>query len=233
MNIADPGEIDKISFDLLTEDVDQVRRSLNLEKVGVFGHSISGLIALEYARNYPKHTTFVIMNGTSPFENERLTNISNTYWETTASEDRKKAYLEKWKGISRDSLNKLGSSDAGKLVYILDGPKCWYNYNFDTTPLLKDTYWNMGVWNHIFNDLMSNYDLGQGKPIEVPVFLSIGKYDYLGPYIAWDDQKEKIPNLSYNLFEHSGHYPFFEEEELFRSKVIAWIKNTKNKKLQN
>jgi proline iminopeptidase len=227
MNIVDPGKIDKITFDLLTEDVDHVRSSLNLETVGVFGHSICGLIALEYARKYPQHTSFVIINGTPPYENKHLYEVIDSYWATNASEDRKNALLKKWEGISRESLNRLGTSDAGKLEYILDGPKCWYNYNYDATPLLKDTYWNMDVWNRIFSDLMPDYDLGQDKLIQVPVFLSLGKYDFLTPWIVWEDQKAKIPNLSVNLFEHSGHWSFYEEEELFRKKVIAWIEKIK------
>lgn len=229
MNIANPGEIDKITFNLLTEDVDLVRKTLNLEKVGVFGHSVAGLIALEYARNYPQHTNFVIMNGTPPYVNERYNDINKTYWEANASEERKKALTERWKGISRDSLNKVGSSDAGKLVYILNSPRGFFDYKFEPTILLKDTYWNMGVLNHIFGNLMVTYDLKQDKPIEAPVFLSLGKQDYMVPFIMWDDQKEKIPTLSLNLFEKSGHYPFFEEEKLFRSKVIDWLEKLKIK----
>jgi hypothetical protein len=31
----------------------------------------------------------------------------------------------------------------------------------------------------------------------------------------WDGHKDSFPNLSYNLFEKSGHYPMFEEPALF------------------
>jgi len=51
----------------------------------------------------------------------------------------------------------------------------------------------------------------------IPV--SGGKALYL-----WDDYKDKLPNLSYNLFEKSGHYPQLEEQDLFDKKLIAWIK---------
>jgi len=32
-----------------------------------------------------------------------------------------------------------------------------------------------------------------------------------------------LPNLSYNLFEKSGHYPMLEEQELFDEKLIKLI----------
>jgi proline iminopeptidase len=228
VNMADPGEINSITFDLLTKDVEQVRIALNLDKVGVFGHSIFGLIALEYARRYPQHTEFVIMNGTPPYVNDKFWGIQSSYWMNNASAERKNANSENWKGISVDALNSLGTSDAGKYKYILDAAWYFYDFNFDASHLLADTYWNMKVLNHIFNVLMPVYNLVQTKPVEAPVFLALGKFDFSSPYIIWNDQKEKIPNLSVNLFEKSGHYSFYEEEELFRTKVIEWMENTVN-----
>jgi proline iminopeptidase len=228
-DMKNPGDISKISFDLMIQDIDQVRKSLKLQKVGIFGHSVFGKLAFEYARNYPQYTAFAIVNGSTPYVNDRSSQIEKVFWQTNASEERRQAFETKWKGISRDSLYNVGTSDSEKLAYILDGPKCWYDYNFDATQLLRDGYWNARVFDHIFNKLVIDYDVARGRPIEVPVFLSLGKHDFLTPYILWDDQKDKIKDLSYNLFERSGHFAFMEEEELFRQKVMAWIENIKNK----
>lgn len=227
MNVANPGDVNKITFDLLADDVEEIRKALKIDKVSVFGHSISGLIALEYARKYSQFTTHVIMNGTPPYSDERLALICKTYWETTASKERKEIWTQNWSGISRDSLDLLGTSEAGKLLYILDGPQCFYDYNFSATAFLTNVYWNMSVWTQIFNKLMINYDPSGGKSIDTPVFLALGKYDYLVPYMVWDDQKAKIPNLFTYHFEKSGHYSFYEEEELFRKELIAWFEKTK------
>lgn len=229
VNVANPGDVNKITFDVLADDIEEIRKVLNLGKVMVLGHSISGLIALEYARKYPQFTSHVIMNGTPPYNDERFASICKTYWETTASKERKEIWTKNWNGISRDSLDRLGTSEAGKLLYILDGPQCFYDYNFSANAFLTNVYWNMSVWNQIFYKLMINYDLSGGKSIYTPVFLALGKYDYLVPYMVWDDQKRKIPNLTCNLFEKSGHYSFFEEEELFRKELLDWFENTKEK----
>jgi proline iminopeptidase len=230
MNVVDPGDINKITFNVLVDDVEQIRKALNLDKVSVLGHSVSGLIALEYARKYPEHTTHVIMNGTPPYSEDRMAPICRQYWETNASNERKEMWNKNWHGISRDSLDKLGTSETGKLLYILDGPQCFYDYNFTASSLLKNVYWNMKVWNQIFKKLLINYEISKGKPINSPVFLALGKSDYLVPYTIWDDQKSKIPNLTCHIFEKSGHYSFFEEEELFRKEILEWFENTKEKK---
>lgn len=91
-------------------------------------------------------------------------------------------------------------------------------------PTPRETYWNMRVWSHIYGHLMPQYDLNKSIPIKVPVFLALGKEDYYAPYILWEDEKVQIPKLSVSLFEKSGHYSFYEEEELFREKLLAWIK---------
>lgn len=229
MNVANPGDVNKITLDVLVDDVEQIRKALNLEKVMVFGHSISGLIAFEYARKYPKFTTHVIMNGTPPFSDERLDSAYNIYWQNNASRERKDVWHKNWKNISRDSLGNLGTSEAGKLSYLLDGPQYFYDFNFKATHILEKVYWNMKVWDQIFKKLMVNYDIGKGKSIDIPVFLSLGKSDYAVPYLIWDDQKSKIQNLTCHLFEKSGHYSFFEEEELFRKELLDWFENTKEK----
>ena len=227
MNVKDPGDIDKISFNVLIDDVEQVRQALKLDKVCVLGHSVSGLIAFEYARKYPQFTSHVIMNGTSPFEDDRETKVCNTFWNNSASKERKDALVKSWSNISRDSLDKLGTSDAGKLKYILDGPKCFYNFNLRADSLLKNSYWNMAVWNHIFNKEIIGYDIGKGNTVNIPVFIAQGKYDFMGPYMAWDNFKSKIPNLSFHVFEKSCHYSLWEEEEQFRNELLAWFNSTK------
>jgi pimeloyl-ACP methyl ester carboxylesterase len=44
------------------------------------------------------------------------------------------------------------------------------------------------------------------------------------PYFLWDDRKGILPNLSYNLFEKSGHFPMVEERELFDKRLVEWIR---------
>ncbi len=40
--------------------------------------------------------------------------------------------------------------------------------------------------------------------------------------MIWDNYKTKVPNLTVRLFEKSGHYPYYEEEELFRKEITDW-----------
>lgn len=72
---------------------------------------------------------------------------------------------------------------------------------------------------------MKGYDIAERQAPSVPIFLSLGLHDYAVPYIMWDGAEEKLPGLSYNLFEKSGHYAPLEEKKLFDKKLLEWIKS--------
>jgi proline iminopeptidase len=68
------------------------------------------------------------------------------------------------------------------------------------------------------------YDLAQGpEQITAPVFLGLGRYDYVVPYTLWDKEREKLPHLSFTLFEHSGHTPQLEDSIHFDRKLKEWL----------
>ena len=47
------GEATALSFDVLADDLEAVRRDIGVERVVVLGHSILGALAVEYARRCP------------------------------------------------------------------------------------------------------------------------------------------------------------------------------------
>ena len=80
-------EISKITLDTYLDDIDNVRSALGLDLTAVFGHSIHGYIALEYARKHPKNTSHVIMTGTTPYRGTG--EVADEFWESDASDERK------------------------------------------------------------------------------------------------------------------------------------------------
>lgn len=217
------GDVSSITMDTLVDDIEQARQMLGLGKVCVLGHSISGIVALEYARTYPQYATHVIMHGTPPFWDERGASALSAFWEEHASEERKRILEANWAVIGADSLNNLSASDAGILEYVTNAPMYFHNPAYDPAWLFEGAYWNMAAWNQLLDVIMADYDLGVGPIVQTPVFLAIGRDDYAVPFTLWDTERDKIPNLSYNLFQQSGHYPMLEEQELFDEKLLAWI----------
>ncbi len=60
---GDPGQL---TFDVLAADLEAIRADLGLPQVAVLGHSILGILAIEYAQRCPEHVSHVIAVGTPP-----------------------------------------------------------------------------------------------------------------------------------------------------------------------
>lgn len=216
-------EISKITLDTYLDDIDKVRRTLGLDKTAVFGHSIHSYIALEYARKYPQNTSHVIMTGDTPYR--IAAEVADEFWESDASDERKMILKQNWEKISEDELSQISPKERVVKTYMAMTPKLFYDPRYDLSWIYKNAASNQKIANHLFQVIFKDYDIAKRSGrVETPVFLAIGRYDYLCPYYTWDDRKDVLPNLSYNLFEKSGHFPMVEEQELFDRKLIEWIK---------
>ncbi|MFL6201899.1 MAG: alpha/beta fold hydrolase, partial [Thermoanaerobaculia bacterium] len=60
------GEPTDLTFDLLADDLEAVRLDLGVERIAVFGHSILGVLAIEYGRRRPGSVSHVITAGAPP-----------------------------------------------------------------------------------------------------------------------------------------------------------------------
>jgi proline iminopeptidase len=219
------AKLDDIALDTLLDDIDQVRKALGFDRVAVMGHSLPSLIALEYARKYPEHTSHLILIGSPPYM--IMPKEQEAFWESDASEARKSADKHNLERITDEDLKKAAPGTAWKLMFVRNGAHYWYDPSYDSSWMLEGIALNMNLMPRVAG-LFRDYDFGKRAPrTTVPIFLAQGRYDYLVPYHTWDGRKDSFPNLSYNLFEKSGHYPMFEEPALFEKKLFEWMKRNK------
>jgi proline iminopeptidase len=59
--------------------------------------------------------------------------------------------------------------------------------------------------------------------LHVPIFVALGRYDYTVPYVLWDGIADALPNATLQIFEQSGHQPFFEEPDRFAETLSKWM----------
>jgi proline iminopeptidase len=217
------GDVSAMTMDTLVDDIEQARVALGLDRICVLGHSIAGVLAVEYARKYPRQVTHAIMHGTPPYWNQRAADSLAAFWEREASPDRKEQLAVNWAKVPQDSLRRLSPSQAVILTYVTNAPKYFHDPRYDPSWILAGDYWNAAAMQQLLGPIMANYDLAAGPAIEPPVFLAIGRSDYIVPFHLWDTERGKIPNLSYHLFDASGHYPLLEEAARFDELLLEWI----------
>jgi proline iminopeptidase len=219
------AKVDDITLDTLLEEIDQVRKALGFDRVAVMGHSLPSLIALEYARKYPEYTSHLILIGSAPSMIQPKE--QEAFWESDASQARKSADKRNLERITDEDVKKAPPGQAWRLLFVRNGAHYWYDPSYDSSWMLEGIAPNMNFMPHVFG-LFRDYDEGKRTPrVTRPVFLASGRYDYLVPYTTWEGRKDSFPNLSYNLFEKSGHYPMFEEPALFSKTLIEWMKRNK------
>lgn len=216
-------DISRITLDTYLDDIEKVRSTLGLDRTAIFGHSIHSYIALEYARKYPKRTSHVIMTGNTPYR--IAAEDAEEFWGSDASDERKMILKQNLEKMAEDELSQMSPKERVVKIYMAMTPKLFYDPRYDLSWIYEVVESNQDIANHLFQVIFKDYDIAK-RPgrVETPVFLAIGRYDYLWPYYLWDDRKDVLPNLSYNLFEKSGHFPMVEEQELFDKKLIEWIK---------
>ena len=71
--------------------------------------------------------------------------------------------------------------------------------------------------------MLAGYDPTPSFPqLTCPVFIAMGVHDYPVPPLLWYPAKDALRNATYHAFEQSGHWPHFEEQELFDRKLVTW-----------
>lgn len=133
-----PKDYSGITMDSIVDDIENLRKNLGFNKIFVLGHSIIGLIALEYARKYPQNTKGVIMINTPPHFHADYMDFVQSNFKANASERRRRIYEmnnEKLKKMNQDSLT---GTEMAILQETANVPMKWRDSVYNITPLIHN-----------------------------------------------------------------------------------------------
>ncbi|MDL4842619.1 alpha/beta fold hydrolase [Aquibacillus rhizosphaerae] len=223
-------------FDLI-EDCESIREQLGIKKWGIIGHSFGGYLAVHYQLHYPEKVTQILLE--CP-----IFDLGSTARSLIIGANREYKRLGKH-GMVEESLA------ASKIT---DPEETWEKCIEFLVDLgeYKDNLYVHGEEKHFFDDLAeksgipqenweraSNHQLKlyqEGKVFEsllpqlesvnCPMLLIKGKYDW----VTADDQLAAFTNGQSNrklyMFNHSGHFPRFEEPELYVKVIKEFISHS-------
>ncbi|MBL3820897.1 alpha/beta hydrolase [Bacillus cereus] len=218
----------------LIEDCEELRKSLQIEKWSIIGHSFGGYVALLYASIYPSSIEKIIFEG--PTFDFALTS---------------KALLQK----TADLLKKYGKEEVAKacLVYSSSNASSEelldayirlsdeleenrmeiYNYKEDVT---DESLYSDEEWEVFSNRSKIHFDrlklegafhtslLRKIKDVQNPMLLIVGKHDVVTCEKQIETFNKDARNGKYIVFEESGHSPHYEEANRFAETVIHFLK---------
>lgn len=219
---ATTGAQEHYTLDLITDDVEHVRRALGWEQVVVYGHSIHGYMALEYARRYPAHVSHVVMEGTPGSFGEEFRQSVQDMWDTAAPE--RKARLERNRLGIEERLQGMSGAEGMVANYVANGPKLWADATYDSSPLWDGVVINIELFNQIYGSIFGGYDVATRQPpVTAPILVAMGRHDYMVPSTTWDERRRSIGDLKFVLFEEGGHTPHLEVPEHFAEELARWL----------
>jgi proline iminopeptidase len=211
------GNPTDLTLDVLANDLEAIRAHLGEEKIAVLGHSILGVLAIEYGRRCPASVSHVITAGTPPKGDMAwLAAKADAFFEEDASEDRKR--------ILRDNLAKLPAGASPGQSFLAQAPTRFFDARTDIARLYAESEAKPALFAHLLGEMTRAWDVtADADSLRVPIFLAHGRYDYTVPYTVWDGVADKLPTATLRIFERSGHHPFYEEPDQFAATVTNWM----------
>lgn len=209
------------SVDEMSDDIDALRKTLGLDRVTLLGHSFGATIALNYALRHPDNVKRLILVSAAaaienPYEGEKriLKTLS-------------KAEMAAYKS-SEGGTGAGKPCDRVRMRYSVLYPHYFHKlvpYEFDR-----------GVYTVYFDALSKKEALASGSAqldvraqlsgIKAPVLVVAGRYDQVTPPDQSSELASGLPHSRLVVLEHSGHFPFFEENYLFTEWVRQFMAAT-------
>lgn len=215
-------DVSSLTMERIVDDIEELRQNLKLSSFILIGHSAYGIVALEYAKKYSSALNGIIMVGAPLNSNAEVEACNNKYFESHADPLRKSIDLERRAAFSNEDLSHLDSAAKFLRGYIWrDAPRYWHDPTFDCSPLWKNINLDGDLLDYFFKAVLPKIDVKKElDKIKCPVFLAAGMSDY--DCCPWVWSQVNFSKLTVSLFNKSGHYPNYEETELFDSRIKLW-----------
>jgi proline iminopeptidase len=213
------GAASDLTFDVLADDLEAVRAALGVERVAVLGHSIVGMLAVEYARRRPEAVSHAIMVGTPPSGDMSALQASTAaYFQQHASDERKQ--------ILRENIAGLPSGALTAQAVFAQTPLRFFDPHFDALPLFAGAVPRPEMLMHLHGTLAPTWNVTAGSALQPRLLIAHGRYDYTVPHLLWDAALPALPTGTKKIFEASGHQPFVEEPVRFTAELTAWLRDS-------
>jgi proline iminopeptidase len=225
-----PGE-DGYLVHQAVEDLDAIRKALNIDKWVLLGYSYGGFLAQFYSVNHPENVAGLILLGASPGMHVNTGRSRQNQYMSEGERARLKEIrkelqqLSKEKELPREKYIQL-------LLYnnFLNGD--WKRQHFYKPSSERLSQIALYEWVHdvdfngIMNRSQGTVDLtGAFEHNPIPTLILEGKWD-----LTWGEKKPETlkrnhPHAQMVIFENAGHGIYDEEPERFFAVLKDFIKN--------
>ncbi|MFV0156760.1 alpha/beta hydrolase [Empedobacter falsenii] len=228
-----PKTIEEYNQDYITQEIEDLRRKLKVDKIWIFGHSDQSSIALEYALKFPQNTSGLILTGTSLVGTQQETFERRKKSENQRTKERVwfTQIIKDWEYMIE---HKTQINEEGK--DISDAPIKWWCYNEESArkviPIVREIS-KMGRRKPINGVYVAETETERNKyldyqkkfpKIKANILIINGKYDTNNPPKYAEDLHNVLPNSKLVLIDKTGHFPWIENSEETFQEIESWLK---------
>jgi proline iminopeptidase len=222
------------TVDNMADDVEAVRRALNLGKIALLGHSYGGVVAQAYALKYQSHLSRLLLCSTFS-STKALNEVFVQMKEKMAPELRERIEKMEKEGLfghgkeyekgryTNDYM--IAAWGEGYFPYLYQRRR---DPNFDpiasgnmSWDLYREMWGSHGEF-VIDGNLASAEYTDRLSEIRVPTLITAGDHDESDPSLSRTMQ-ERIPGSRLVVFPESGHMTFVDQPSLFVKTVEEFL----------
>ena len=218
VNKDDPDEVKTFTYEQLVDDVEELRKKLDLGKVSIFGSSLGLYLALLYSLQHPDSVNKIIGNcGPARFDFDFGDGIK-------AAQERNPDVVEMMKDrVVENPETEEEKNDSFRYYFYLYAYKFTDNVKEHVDRMVNDSVFYPPA---LERDVELRKDanlLEQLREIKQKTLIMAGKYDVI-PLEYVSEIAENLPESRFVVFENSGHWPSYEEPEKFDKTISDFLK---------
>ena len=210
----------QMSMSTFVADIEALREALDLGPIHLLGHSWGGLLAMQYAAEYPGQLRSLILSNSMPATSEawqkeeaalarRITKADSALRETL---------------LGSREMEKNPAKAIEKLLRLSFKPQFFQPRLLDSLPLyVPDDYLARSrAFSQLGPDL-AGYNLEPAlSRLRLPVLLLYGSHEpaaeLSGPRLA-----KLISQAELTVIKHAGHFPFIEQPKAYFGRIRAFL----------
>jgi proline iminopeptidase len=193
------------SIDDEVNNLEEIRKALNLEKMTLFGESWGSILALSYASKHPDRIHKLILTA--------AIGLTSKDYRAFKEYLLRKLGLYKKMLLAYYSLSSLLGLDSSRKLEQLFDPH--YVYSVDTLKKKTMISYNRDALKHIGKELDHHYNLIPALPVfrTLPIMIAQGSHDILPPAYMRENVLVHLNNVILKEVEESGHWTILEQPE--------------------
>jgi pimeloyl-ACP methyl ester carboxylesterase len=216
------------SFDLLAANTLKLLDHLKIDRAAVVGHSMGGMLAVRFARNYPDRTTHLVLENPIGLEDYRFKvpprETRATYEEELRNTDPEKIraflkrYFVEWKPERYERFVEVRTRVTLGGEYPRWAMASALTYQMIYQQPVRHEFGLIRVPTLLVIGQSDRTTIGRGQVGE-DVIKTMGQYPQLGKDAARD-----IPGSKLIEFDNVGHLPHLEAPERFHQELVGFLK---------